>query len=387
MKPKTAEHGLGWAFCCALLLCVAACCPCAGDSPWSDPDANATHPPRPRKDGAVVLSSPGGWLGQMTSDKTHLFWVRGHRDEARVMAVPKKGGATRTVLHPGHNVTRLQIFGDHAYVSTWSGLWRVALEPLRDDGGDVGQPLALVPKRLIKARSRVNDVAVDKRHVVFCDDDRTIWRVDHGGGEPTEVMRLGPKGCARALNLGLSGGHLYWNNNELKAIHRVKLGKDGKPRGEPQVVVDDVFPSARHTFLFDGQGYLHFYRSIPTSFGRVKASGGEVQWLEPRAGGHFEGVALGDDFLYWGRGWARIGATGRSGNRGRRGGYKAGRKKGEGGVMRVSLKESAKEGSAGTSVNLVDDVQKVRGVAVDDRFVYWMDHYEGIIAKTALEED
>ena len=140
----------------------------------------------------------------------------------------------------------------------------------------------------------------------------------------------------------------------------------------PRVVAKGVNVSDWHQLELEG-AWVYFYMSIPRSFRRVPKKGGEVEVIDG-AGFHFRGWDVDADDLYWGKGWATIGAGQEKRTRGGRTWTTSGHKEGEGGVMRVSTK-------GGTSKNLCEGCGKVEGIVVDETSIFWLDADSGEISR------
>jgi hypothetical protein len=313
----------------------------------------ASTKPEKRSDGSFVLSKPGATSHNLASDARYLYWAVGFRESAQVMRVAKKGGKTQNVVDLSHNVTTILPDKKNLYIATWGGIFSVP-----KSGG--------APTEVTKGATDVHTMAMDAKYLYYC-DKTGINRIKKSGGAAKKLVDTDR--CLVA-NLGVHEGMLYWVDNRTKTIERLPVGG-----GKGTAFAGDIFPAAGKPILYQS-GYAYFYRAIPNTFLRKKLDGGDLETLvQPK--GFFTGFAVDAQYLYYGRGWAIIGAAQEHRVRGRT--YKTlGHKEGDGGVMRVPL-------AGGEPVNLSELAGQVRGLAVDRENVYWLDEDLGIIARKSKE--
>lgn len=310
-------------------------------------EAAASHDPRPRKGGVVVLSSPGTELHDLAQDSSFVYFIKGHREESRLLSVPKAGGKTRVLALIGDNVDVILPGDSGVIVGGWGGIHRVASS-------------ASSPERLY--RQRVFGLVGEGANLYFSTQD-TIYRMPRAGGSPSPLA-TGQQNYT--VSMGVDGGFVYWVNTQHKALMRVPV--EG---GKVEDLGGDVFPDSGHAILFDAD-FAYYYQSIPRSFRRIPKKGGKPEVLTT-ARDHFQGWALVGDALYYGRGWGDVGG-GMETVRGRQRQLPTTRQ-GKGGLVRVSL-------SGRTESELAELTNgKVEGVAVDATHAYWLDAAAGEICK------
>ncbi len=334
-----------------LLLALLACKKSTPSKGATDDSANlatqATQPAETRQDGSVVLSKPGHKVHHLTSDRTHLYFAVGHRDRTVLLRVPKAGGATERVAHIGANIIEIAADDTQVWVASWAGL-----DAYPKTGG--------APRNLFKGR--VHAFAVGETDLVYSTKD-TVRVALKSGGDSKSIATAQQNYLS---SVGIDDTHVYWMNNRSRTLFRAP-----KTGGERKAVAQKVFPAEAHPIVVDGE-FAYYYQGIPRSFRRVQKTGGEPTVLGT-AGFHFRGMALDAEHIYWGRGWAIIGASSDDDE----GWTTGGRREGKGGVMRL-----AKTG--GESTNLCELTGKVVALAVDDAAVYWIDADPGIVAKKPL---
>jgi len=313
-------------------------------------EAKASHAPKELEHGAVLLSSPGSDIHGFTQDSSYLYFIKGYRAETRLLSVPKAGGKTQVMALIGDNVDFILPGDNGVIVGGWSGIHRVATS-------------ASLPERLYP--QRVFGLAGEGSNLYFSTRD-TIYRMPRAGGSPRPLVS-GQQNYI--VSMGVADGFVYWANNQEKALMRVPVDA-----GRVEILCSGVFPGSRHAILFD-KDFAYYFQAIPHSFRRMPKKGGTPEVLASPTG-HSQGWALVDDGLYYGRGWSIVGGGIKKSAKGRR--YQQmGTSQGKGGLIRVSLASRNEVELA----NLPNG--QVEGVAVDAKYVYWLDAAAGRICKVS----
>lgn len=119
-----------------------------------------------------------------------------------------------------------------------------------------------------------------KSHVLVADSGQgLVWQVDPKTGKYSTfaaVQEMEPS--AEGMLIGINGikirdSYLYWTNSSLQLFCRIAIGGDGTPKGETEVVKNEIFGD---DFVFDDRGNAWVAQNVFNKIGVLMADGSVI---------------------------------------------------------------------------------------------------------------